>query len=254
VAELHPATIAAVDRYWADFFGVEPALLNRAATTIVPHAGLGDYQGVFCFRRGDALLISVPAARLERDRAALAGLSPTVLDDPSALLAKIDAPIERLVGPAFVGYADAATLQPRSQSHVRLLTAEDRERFARFRRSCSALDWEHGGSDLDAQPVVGCVVGDEIVAAAGWELWGEQIAHIAVVTQPAQRGQGYGGTVVGGIAALALELGLIPQYRTLLGNRPSIGIAAALGFVGYAETLALRLRATGGAAGAAAHS
>jgi RimJ/RimL family protein N-acetyltransferase len=242
VADLQATTIAAVDRYWAAFFGVEPALLADPGTTIVPHAGLGDYHGLFCLRRRDTLLISVPAERLEHDRVALAGCSATLLDDPPSLQAWIDEPVERLVGPAFVGYADAASFQPRSLQHLRRLTDADRQRFERFRRSCAAIEWEHGGSDLDAQPVVGCIVDDEIVAAAGFELWGARIAHIAVVTHPAYRGHGYGGAVVSGAAALALERSLIPQYRTLLSNTPSIAIAAALGFVGYGVSLAARLK------------
>lgn len=241
MADLCQVTLAAVDRYWAAFFGCDPASFADSATTVVPHAGQGDYHGLFLFRRRAALIISVPAARLERDRAALGAFPATLLDDLPTLQAQIAAPIERVVGPAFVGYADAGTLQAQPNAGTRLLTADDRDHFERFRRACSALEWEHGGSELGAQPVAGCFVGDEIVAASGFELWGEQIAHIAVVTHPAHRGRSYGVGVVSAIAAVALERGLIPQYRTLMSNTPSMKIGAALGFVPYAESLALRL-------------
>lgn len=241
MTNLSQATLAAVDRYWAAFFGCDPAILSAPGTTIVPHAGLGDYHGLFAFRRREALIISVPSGRLEQDRAALGAFPATLLDDLPALRAQSAAPIERVVGPAFVGYADAATFRPESAAGTRLLTGDDRERFERFRAACSALEWEHGGSELDAQPVVGYFVGDEIVAASGFELWGEQIAHIAVVTHPGYRGMGYGAKVVSAIAAVVLERGLIPQYRTLMSNTPSIKIGAALGFVLYAETVAMRL-------------
>lgn len=238
---LSQATLAAVDHYWAAFFGCAPAILAVPATTVVPHTGIGDYHGLFLFRRGETLIISAPLARLEQDRAALGVFPATLLDDLPTLQARIAAPIERVVGPAFVGYADAATFRPESAEGTRLLTADDRQRCERFRRACSALEWEHGGSELGEQPVVGYCLGDEIVALSGFELWGERIAHIAVVTHPAFRGQGYGGKVVNAIAALALERGLIPQYRTLMSNTPSIKIGAALGFVQYGETLAVRL-------------
>ncbi|HEY0734826.1 MAG TPA: GNAT family N-acetyltransferase [Herpetosiphonaceae bacterium] len=239
--ELSQATLAAVDRYWAAFFGCDPAIFAAPQTAVVPHASLGDYHGVFLFRRREALIISVPPDRLERDRAALGAFPATLLDDLPTLQAQIAAPIERVVGPAFVGYADAGTFRAASEVSTRLLTDGDHDRFERFRQACSALEWEHGGSELGEQPVVGCFVGDAIVAASGFELWGERIAHIAVVTHPAHRGLGYGARVVSAIAAVVLERGLIPQYRTLMSNTPSIKIGAALGFVPYAESLALRL-------------
>lgn len=241
MTDLSQATLAAVDRYWAAFFGCDPAIFAAPETTVVPHAGLGDYHGLFLFRCRLTLIISVPPARLERDRAALSAFPATLLDDLPTFQAQIAAPIERVVGPAFVGYADAGTFRAASRAGTRLLTADDRDRFERFRQACSALEWEHGGSELGVQPVAGCFVGGEIVAASGFELWGERIAHIAVVTHPAHRGLGYGARVVSAIAAVALEGGLIPQYRTLMSNTPSMNIGAALGFVPYAETLALRL-------------
>ncbi|HEY0602028.1 MAG TPA: GNAT family N-acetyltransferase [Herpetosiphonaceae bacterium] len=241
MTELSQATRAAVDRYWATFFGCDPAIFAAPETAIVPHAGLGDYHGVFVFRRRETLIISVPPARLERDRMALGAFPATLLDDLPTIQAQIAAPIERVVGPAFVGYADAGTFRPASEVGTRLLTADDRDRFERFRQACAALEWEHGGSELGEQPIAGCFVGAEIVAASGFELWGERIAHIAVVTHPAHRGRGYGARVVSAIAAVALERGLIAQYRTLMSNAPSMRIGAALGFVPYGESLALRL-------------
>ena len=79
------------------------------------------------------------------------------------------------------------------------------------------------------------------MALAGYELWGEHIAHIAVVTHPEHRGQRYGTCVVSLLAETVLTQGLIPQYRTLCANAPSIAIATALGFVAYSENLAVRL-------------
>jgi GNAT superfamily N-acetyltransferase len=240
---LSQATLAAVDRYWATFFGCDPAILSAPGTMVVPHAGLGDYHGLFGLRCRETLIISVPPARLKRDRAALAAFPATLLDDLPTLQTQIAAPIERVVGPAFVGYADAATFRPEAAAGTRLLTPDDHDRFERLRRACSTLEWQHGGSELGAQPIVGYFVDDEIVAVSGFELWGEQIAHIAVVTHPGYRGLGYGGKVVSAIAAVALARGLIPQYRTLMSNTPSIKIGAALGFVLYAETVAVRLKA-----------
>jgi GNAT superfamily N-acetyltransferase len=241
MAELSGATVAAIDGYWAGFFGCDPAILSVPATTVVPHVGLGDYHGLWLFRRYDTLIVSVPPARLEHDRAAFGSLPAARYADLPTIYACIAAPIERVVGPVFVGYADSTTFQPVASPGARLLSAGDQQAFERFQQACPALDWEHGGSRLGSSPLVGCFVDGALVALAGYELWGERIAHIAVVTQPTARGHGFGKQVVSALAAVALEHSLIPQYRTLLSNTASLAIGAALGFQPYAESLAVRL-------------
>lgn len=241
MAELSGTTVAAIDAYWAAFFGCDPSLLSAPGTTVVPHIGMGDYHGLWLFRRNDALIVSVLPARLERDRAAFGSLPAAQYADLPAVLAHVAAPIEQVVGPALIGYADAATFQPFAAPEVRLLAAGDQAAFTRFQQSCPGPDWEHGGSRLDSAPLAGCFVDGALVALAGYELWGEQIAHIAVVTHPAARGRGYGKAVVSTIAAAALECGLIPQYRTLLSNTASLAVGAALGFKHYGASLAVRL-------------
>ncbi|HEX6288309.1 MAG TPA: GNAT family N-acetyltransferase [Herpetosiphonaceae bacterium] len=239
--ELADATIAAVDDYWASFFGCAPTIFATSATTVVPHVGLGDYRGLWLFRRRATLIVSVPPGRLEHDRA-LFGTAPTTLfDDLPAIRACIEAPIERVLGPAFVGYADAMTFRPVSRPEARLLTTSDWAAFEFLRQSCPALDWEHGGTKLGAQPVAGCFAGALLASVAGYERWGERIAHIAVVTHPGYRGHGYGRAVVSALSRVALEQGLIPQYRTLMSNSPSLAVGAALGFLPYAESIAVRL-------------
>jgi predicted GNAT family acetyltransferase len=69
-----------------------------------------------------------------------------------------------------------------------------------------------------------------------------RIAHIAVVTHPSHRGRGYGKAAVAHLAARAIAEGLLPQYRTLDSNQPSLRIAEALGFQRYATSVAVRLK------------
>jgi predicted GNAT family acetyltransferase len=89
--------------------------------------------------------------------------------------------------------------------------------------------------------VAGVFADGVLAAAAGYEVWGETIAHIAVVTHPAFRGRGLGAAAVSRIAAEAVERGLLAQYRTLEANAPSLAIADRLGFQPYARSLAVRL-------------
>jgi predicted GNAT family acetyltransferase len=87
----------------------------------------------------------------------------------------------------------------------------------------------------------GRFVRDVLAALAGYEIWGERIAHIAVITHPAQRGRGYGAEAVSLLAEGIVARGMIAQYRTLNANTPSLRLGASLGFAPYAETLAIRL-------------
>jgi predicted GNAT family acetyltransferase len=109
-----------------------------------------------------------------------------------------------------------------------------------LREACAVEEWEHGGSEFRPTAMAGVFKGHELAALASYQIWGEQIAHIAVVTHPAFRGQGYATTAVSGLTKTVLERTLIPQYRTLEGNAPSLAVARRLGFVQYATSLAFR--------------
>jgi RimJ/RimL family protein N-acetyltransferase len=89
--------------------------------------------------------------------------------------------------------------------------------------------------------VFGCFV-DEVLAAAGMlEPWGARLRHVGILTHPGYRGRGYGKAVVSAMTAHGLAAGGVLQYRTLQANLPSVGIARALGFQRFAQTLAVRL-------------
>jgi hypothetical protein len=238
---LQTSTVATLDTYWSNFFACPLTVVDRANTRVVPHAGLGDYRGIFLFRRQYALIISVPPADHAIYLARFAGLTSAAFDDVAALTKLMPAAIGRVIGPARISYGDVTTLRPHRFDAARLLTDADEAAFQQFRAACPPLGWEHGGSVFGGRAVAGQFIGDALVALAGYERWGEQIAHIAVVSHPNYRGRGYGTCVVSLLAETVLTEGLIPQYRTLRANAPSLAIAAALGFVEYAESIAVRL-------------
>jgi GNAT superfamily N-acetyltransferase len=241
MAVLQASTIATLDTYWGGFFACPLTAFEPANTRVVPHAGLGDYRGIFLFRQPHALIISVPPADHALYLARFADFTTAAFDDVAALTKRTPAAINRVIGPAWIGYADSTTFKPHRRGAVRLLIDVDEHAFLRFQAACPSLDWEHGGSAFGSQPVAGEFIGDVLVALAGYERWGEQIAHIAVVTHLDYRGRGYGTCVVSLLAETVLMQRLIPQYRTLGVNAPPMAIAAALGFVEYAESIAVRL-------------
>jgi len=237
---LHPATRAIVDGYWAQFFGLDRTALPAARTLVVPHAGLGDYPGLWFFRRGSLLIASVPPTLLEHYRAFESRLMASDFAHPDRLGAMLHAPPRRQVGPAWIGYADRATLRPLESSQARLLAEADRPAWEDLREACGAEEWEHGGSGWAPESLAGRFIDGDLVALAGYEVWGGVIAHIALVSHPLQRGRGYGRLAAGRLAQIALERGLVPQYRTLVANAASLQVGRGLGFIGYAKTIALR--------------
>lgn len=239
--DLDPHTRAAIDSYWSSFFGCAPSALSAEGTLVVGHVGLEGYQGLWLFRRRQTLIVSVPVATVDLYRRACGGLRTADFDRIDAVRAQLPQPIERIIGPASIAYTDRQHFRPRASAVARLLQPKDAAAYAALRQACGTLAWEHGGSAWGSQPLAGAFIGDTLAALAGYELWGAQIAHIAVVTHPAHRGQGHGAAVVSLLTSALLDRGLTPQYRTLRDNRSSLALGAALGFVAYAESIALRL-------------
>jgi RimJ/RimL family protein N-acetyltransferase len=88
-----------------------------------------------------------------------------------------------------------------------------------------------GRERISVSATVGAFKGQELAALAGYQLWGEQIAHIAILTHPAFRGQGHATSAVCTLPEMVFERTLVPQYRTLEANAPSLAVATRLGFV-----------------------
>jgi GNAT superfamily N-acetyltransferase len=237
--------IDTVEHYWSSFLGCPREALSRPQTLVVPHAGLSDYHGLFVFLRHTLLVVSVPPHLLDTWCPQAVGWLPADVLQEDRLRCLVGDAAERIVGPAFVGYTERDTFQPAHTGEVRVLGPHDGTAFTALQAACSPLEWEHGGSQLGDQPVVGAYDGAHLVAVAGYTLWGGSIAHIAVVAHPQYRGQGYGKAVVSGLTAAVLSRGLVPQYRTLEANTPSMALARVLGFERYATTVAVRLRPDG---------
>jgi len=140
-----------------------------------------------------------------------------------------------------VGYALAGTLRRGpAEGETRLLTPADAPHVERLGRACTADEWDDVASLSRAAVSVGAFRGWRARGCRRIRDLGDTIAHVAVLTHPAHRGCALGSAVVSGVAALALERGLVPQYRSLMANRASRALAAALGFEHYATSLALR--------------
>lgn len=232
---LNESTISRVTKYWASHLGSQT--LERFAQpfhTIVHGPELADYRGIFALFRDNAATVSVPQELADSVRAIL--LVPP--ESPTAFASVFRAKGFVTIGPAYIGYADEVQAPPHP---ARSLTGADLEAVKSLQAVCNAIEWEHGSSNLEQCPSFGVFVKGQLATLAGYAVWGDAIAHISVITHPAFRDQDFGKSAVAHAARSALSAGLIPQYRTLESNLPSMRVADSLGFCRYATSVAVRL-------------
>jgi GNAT superfamily N-acetyltransferase len=240
---LTPVTLAAIDEYWAAELGLPPGLLREPGVHVVAlSGGMRDYRGAYLLRRESSVIVAVAAQRVEWARQAVQGCSPATVFDPVFLAGLFGSTVERIIGPAYQGFVDAATFRPVDGRATRSLTGADTPALQRLRAACDAIEWEHSAVKSDhLASVFACFVGGALAAAGILMRGRDRIGSLGIITHPAHRGQGYGRAVVSAMTAYALDTGLIPRYQTLLANAQSVGIARSLGFVAYGATLAVRL-------------
>jgi GNAT superfamily N-acetyltransferase len=241
MAALAQATIRRLDQIWATYLGCSESTLVAPHVHLLPHAGLGDYDGIFIFARGEGRVVSAPPAALSMLSTTLQRLSVTDLLEPTRLRVALGDRIARIIGPTFHGYADATTFRPQDTGDARLLGETDTVAFADLRAACDPEEWARVDSFLDQAPVIGVYAGATLAAAASYRVWQGEHATIAIVAHPDWRGRGYGRAAVGAVAERARAEGLLPGYRTLLSNHPSLALARVVGFVPYATSLSVPL-------------
>jgi GNAT superfamily N-acetyltransferase len=138
-------------------------------------------------------------------------------------------------GPAYVGYLDC--LQG-AESLICLVDRVD-SRVQTIAKQYPN-DWDVFGLADQSRGPFAVIEDGRILGLSHYEIWGGVIAHIGVVTVPSARGRGVGELVVRQAAQDALRNGLLPQYRTLWANTPSIRIAEKMGFCHFATTVVVR--------------
>jgi hypothetical protein len=222
---LAPTAISAVHRYWASFFGVptngglricaEPCTLNA-----VHVAG-------------------VTFARIPPEMAApVAEWPPAQLCD---LTAFSQLPIT-IRAHASLAYADAGALVAPGPGVTAL--AGDDARIAELATTMSADEWDEcglwRGTALQGWHAV--VVDGQVAAAAAYENWGGDIAHLCVATARAYRCQARGRQAAAASAHHAVASGLVAQWRASMPNAASRAVGARLGFLTLGEQLVLSVQ------------
>jgi GNAT superfamily N-acetyltransferase len=235
-------TLRRIDELWAQRLGFDAARLRTPGVHAIGPDVRAARPTLFLLQREAVLLV---CGEPDATRLVVVGLDADAsLPDASVVYARLGERVDRLVGPAFIGYRDAPPALPPGAGALRALEAADRASLSRLRDAVSSEEWEHAGiaSDHPDALVFGAFEGDRLLAAASFERLLGVAAHLGVVTHPASRGRGAGRRVVAAAAHAAAEEGLLLQYQTLEANGPSLRIARTLGFEPYARSLAVRLR------------
>ncbi|WP_440988282.1 GNAT family N-acetyltransferase [Haloarchaeobius baliensis] len=230
---MQPATEQALETYWTDQLGV-PGDAFESEGVVVGETGAE--AGIQVFVRDGTVAIGAPSPHVADCRAHAADLAAVATDDPAALtrwVADHVTTVETVLGPAYYGYTDAERFEPVA-SAARVLTADDEAAYDRFRTAVPAEEWDAGGPAFEPGETVGVAADGQLVAAAGYEVWDEQVAHVGVVTHPDHRSRGFGRAVVSRATERALDAGLWPQYRTLDAWPWSVSLADGLGFERFA--------------------
>ena len=236
------ASLEAVVAFWAAHLGCGDAQLAQPRTSVVRNGpDLADYRGATVVSRPPACVLAVPDDWYELVASSVGHRPPAEVFDVSLLRQVFGAAVDKVIGPAWVGYADASDFRPAPTMGPRLLADQDLPALRLLADACGPTDWEHSGIDPARPPLFGCYADAALAAAGMLRPWGDRLLHLGIVTHPGYRGRGYGKAVVSAMTAHGLAAGAVVQYRSLQANRASLEIARALGFQPFAHTLAVRL-------------
>ena len=240
--KLRPKTLEAIFTWWAQELGlIGPELMAHAeGVTLTVSSNL---PGIMLFRRGGDLRIAALYPKLELIHEAIIGKTfPKIFD--AAFWSRIPALCGTAIGPATLYYLDQIpttwkATAPRGFT-VRGLSPMDAKACADFANALGESERDHCALELGTRPTWGVFKGKELLAIGGYDPWPGRIAHLSVAVHPEHRQKKLGQLVSQAAAKGALTRRKIVQFRTLNTNEGAIGVAKALAFVPFAETLYIR--------------
>ena len=251
MSKLSNSAREAVDIFWAADNGCSPEDFDTEGVAVIELPADDGSEYAQFFRRKRRLQVTCSASIVDTVRGATYGQAQDAIFDVAFVERALTGRIDRVLGPVYLGYMDSldsgrddpnVRLLSRDDRDARLLSRDDRDALSDLLGRVTAQDWEYSGLEPD-QPIAGYFIDRELVSAAGYKVWGGQIAHICALTRGDARGAGYGRACVRAIAAYAIEQGLIAQYQTLYENTPSLAIARSLRFEDYAARIYVRATA-----------
>lgn len=186
-------------------------------------------------RLGGTTVVGAPSAAL----ASLRELTPQQLVEPAALIAALERFDPELFGAARLAFADRRTVTALTHQPAREATRADLQAVTDAlteaeRDECGLLEMDRWWV-LEQRA-------HEPVAAAGYEIWDDRIAHIGVAVAPSHRGEGLGAAVASAVISDAVSSGLVVQWRSGVDNAASAELGRRLGAVVLGEQVTVDLR------------
>jgi len=204
---LPSGTAARVHEYWRAW-----------ATASVPDDALGlvVIDGVRYIQAPSHLIDRIAAAEPDGVDALLraAGVEATRSGEARLAYAYADAPTVRL--------ADAGDIER---------VGDDDPRLAALAAGADQPEWLEASADEPAPYRYGCTDGDELLAVASLHNWNDLIGQVSVFTRADARGRGLAACVAAAAITQSFADGLVPQWRSRIGNDASARVADKLGFV-----------------------
>ena len=231
---------------WRLIAGAPTAFTGPGTTIEVrPGSPLCPPGWVGVVRVRDSALVVVPdSARAEQFGAVIGGATAGQLVDPVWLRERL--PVAELMGPAALGYADAATATLVLSAGVSQSTL-DEPAVERLLARVSADELMESGVGYVTSPMFVLKDDGRPVAVAGYRVWAGRFAHLSLLTDPERRGEGLGRKAASAAAAHALGEGLVLQWRARPVDSRAVG--RALGFVELGTQVSVRLDRQGAPSG-----
>jgi len=238
------ASVKKLEKYWFEQLGASSKNFNRDRVVITKHGStLMGYSGALIFKHEGVCILSVPELMLEQTERRAQNLSSENLFSESCLTEFFGAAVDKIIGPAWIGKITLDKFNPSHTNATRLLTPNDWVKFGEFLSRNDSIEVEHSALRVGHQPTVGVFSNGEVVAAASYEILGDSLAHIGVLSSKTARGKGFAKQAISLVTQIALDADQGIQYQTLKENVASIAAARSLGFEDFAETFAVRLKA-----------
>jgi hypothetical protein len=233
--------LMSIDDLWSHRFGLELSYLLSPGIVVINNEQtfLKGYNGAWIFRRRDSWICCVPPELISLMQHAVSYTPTEQLHTEETLHAIFGTRVDRIIGPAFQGYADLLTIHACTAHPTRQLTSDDGRAIADLLGACTPLERELSTIAPHTPHLFGAYANKRLMAAATWvdDAGG---AAIGVLTHPSARGNRFGASAVSAAVLHALESGFLPLYQTLLSNEPSIRLAARLGISHYGTHVAVR--------------
>ena len=232
-----------IESFWAnDYFGCSLSDLKNEKDIVCPHRYMASYNGLFIMKTHNKFIVSAPDEMVSE----LKQIANRSFDlfDVAVLQNHLSIGIESYIGPSWIGYLN--NTKNIIQTNATLILSKTDELFSLvfddLQKSCDEKEWSHSGIDENSEYIAIQKYDKRIVSAASYELWGDKIAHIGIITNPLHRNNGFASNVLISLTEFIIKKGLIPQYRTLCSNLPAIKTAEKCGFMEYASHISVRLK------------